>query len=234
MGRGTPDWYPDESPLAGPEHLDPAFVAGYDRKAGESAREDAIALQDLGLREGATVLDLGAGTGTFALAAAALGYRVIAVDVSDTMLRAAARKAGASTVEFVHAGLLTYEHRGPPADFIYTRNTLHHLPDFWKVLALHRVASMVRPGGFLRLRDIAFSFDPGEAHGAIERWLAAAPDRPEDGWTRAELETHLRAEYSTFTWLIEPMLERCGFSIRNASYSPSGTFADYLCERGPD
>lgn len=57
------------------------------------------------------------------------------------------------------------------------------------------------------------------------------PERPEEGWTRAELETHLRAEYSTFTWLLEPMLERCGFSIREAQHSPSGIFADYLCVR---
>ena len=46
-----------------------------------------------------------------------------------------------------------------------------------------------------------------------------------------ELEDHLRTEYSTYTWLLEPMLERSGFSIRDAHYSEAGTFADYLCER---
>ena len=231
MKRCAPGWYPDEAGLAGPEHLDPAYVAGYDHKAGEAAREDSAWLQGLGLPIGATVVDMGAGTGAFALAAATLGYRVIAVDISAEMLRMAARKAGAHSVEFIHAGLLTYEHRGQPADMVYSRNALHHLPDFWKAVALRRMASMLRPGGLLKLRDIVFSFDPGETDRAIERWLAEAPETPAGGWTRAELETHLRAEFSTFTWLMELMLERCGFSIREAHYSDSGIFADYLCDR---
>ena len=39
----------------------------------------------------------------------------------------------------------------------------YHLPDFWKGLALERIARIQRPGGVLRLRDIAFSFVPDEA-----------------------------------------------------------------------
>jgi ubiquinone/menaquinone biosynthesis C-methylase UbiE len=234
MKRATPPlWYPDERALAGPEHLEAGFVAGYDRKAGDSAAEDAAELPRLGLPRGATVVDLGAGTGAFALAAATLGFRVIAVDVSETMLREAARKAEGRGIEFVQAGMLTYEHRGEPAHFVYARNVLHHLPDFWKAMALRRMASVLRPSGLLRLRDIVFSFDPAEAKRAIDRWMAAAPERPEGGWTRAELEVHLRTEYSTFTWLLEPMLERCGFTIREARYSETRTFADYLCERAP-
>ncbi len=203
----SPAWYPDETALAGPEHLDAEFVAGYDRKAGDSATEDAAALPLLGLPQGATIVDLGTGTGAFALAAAALGFRVIAVDVSEAMLREVERKAEGRAIEIVQAGILTYIHRGDPAHFVYCRN------------------------GLLRLRDVVFSGDPDGAQSAIDRWLAAAPTRAEDGWTRAELVTHLRTEYSTFTWLLEPMLERCGFSIREAHYAEAGTFAEYLCER---
>jgi 2-polyprenyl-3-methyl-5-hydroxy-6-metoxy-1,4-benzoquinol methylase len=227
------NWYPNEIELAGAEHLDPGLVAAYDRKSGDAASQDAAALPLLGLAPGATVVDMGAGTGTFALAAAALGYRVIAVDVSEAMLREAARKAEGRGIEFVQAGMLTYEHQGPLADLVYSRNALHHLPDFWKAIALRRMASMLRPGGLLRLRDIVFSFDPTDADAAIDQWLVAAPDRAEDGWTRTELEQHLRKEYSTFTWVLEPMLDRCGFSIREAHYKHGGTFADYLCHRSP-
>lgn len=49
------------------------------------------------------------------------------------------------------------------------------------------------------------------------------------GWTRPELEEHLRDEHSTFTWLLEPMLERAGFSIADAHYTEDGIFARYLC-----
>ncbi|MDQ6604096.1 MAG: methyltransferase domain-containing protein, partial [Chloroflexota bacterium] len=126
-------------------------------------------------------------------------------------------------------GFLSYEHEGDAADFVYSRNALHHLPDFWKGLALARIAALLRPGGVLLLRDLVFSFDPSEADGAIEAWLAGAAARPEVGWTRDELATHVREEYSTFSWLLEPLLERSGFTIREAQHRPSGTYAMYIC-----
>src|SRR6185503_7468200 len=60
-------WYPDELAHAGPEHLDEAYVAGYDRKAGPESGEDLALLRELGLGERHTLVDLGAGTGSLAL-----------------------------------------------------------------------------------------------------------------------------------------------------------------------
>jgi hypothetical protein len=65
---------------------------------------------------------------------------------------------------------------------------------------------------------------------ASEKWLAGAAPSPDHGWTRAELETHLRDELSTFTWLLEPMLERAELAIVEARYS-DGIYAEYLCRR---
>jgi len=124
------------------------------------------------------------------------------------MTKAKAEELGLTNVEIARAGFLSYEHRGDPADFVYSRNALHHLPDFWKAIALARVADMLRTGGVLFLRDLVFHFDPSDAGGVIEDWLARAPARPEEGWTRPELATHVREEYSTFSWLLEPLLER--------------------------
>lgn len=232
-----PPWFPDELARAGPEHLDPAYAATYDRKAGFDPAGDVARLCGLGLDETATLVDLGAGTGALALASASLGSRVIAVDVSSAML-AVARKDAArrriTNVEFVQAGFLSYEHQGDPADLVYTRNALHHLPDFWKAIALRRVGSFLRPGGVLFLRDLVFSFDPGEAPVAIEKWLAGAAEHPGAGWTRSELEAHVRDEHSTFTWLLEPMLERAGFEIQEAEYR-APAYAAYVCvQRRPD
>ena len=78
---------------------------------------------------------------------------------------------------------------------------------------------MLRPGGVFFLRDLVFSFEPHDAESTIEQWLARAAARPEDGWTRAELETHVREEFSTYNWLLEPMLERAGFEIREIKYA---------------
>src|SRR5262249_1129299 len=64
-------WMVDEVAHAGPEHLDAAFVAGFDRKQGyPDPAEDLAALREHGIGTAATLVDLGAGTGTLALAAA--------------------------------------------------------------------------------------------------------------------------------------------------------------------
>jgi hypothetical protein len=49
-----------------------------------------------------------------------------------------------------------------------------------------------------------------------------------DGWTRADIEEHIRDEHSTFTWLLEPMLAHSGFQIEDTWYSPDGIFAKYI------
>src|SRR5689334_6946659 len=82
----APGWAFDELGHAGPEHLDPGYVAGYDTKSGADPVDDVAALRDLGLAPDATVVDLGAGTGRFSLAVAPHCSRVVAVDVSPAML----------------------------------------------------------------------------------------------------------------------------------------------------
>jgi ubiquinone/menaquinone biosynthesis C-methylase UbiE len=225
----------DEQALAGREHLDPGYVARYDRKAGLDPGSDIDLLRAHGLGPASTVIDFGAGTGIFAIAAASVCRLVTAVDASPAMVDALTEKArhvGATNVECVQAGFLTYTHDGPPVDVVYTRNALHHLPDLWKAIALKRMADMLVPGAILRLRDLVFSFELSEAEAGIDEWLhRAASPRPDEGWTRQELEAHLRDEHSTFTWLLEPMIERAGFAIAEATYGASGADAAYLCVR---
>ena len=152
----TEPWMIDELAHAGPEHLDPAFVAGYDRKQGyPDPAEDLAVFEAHGLGRTSAVLDLGAGSGQFALAAARRFGHVTAVDVSPAMnalLRERAAAAGLTNLDCVRAGFLSYDHPGPPVDGVYTRNALHQLPDFWKAVALARIADAMRPGGVLRLR----------------------------------------------------------------------------------
>jgi SAM-dependent methyltransferase len=218
----------DERAFAGDEHLDPSYVAGYDKKAGVEAGDDVELLRRLGLDATSTVVDLGAGTGVFAEAVAPHARRVIAVDPSPAMLAHARQRGG---FECVEAGFLTYEHAGHAPDFVYSRNALHHLPDFWKAIALLRVARLLPPGGVFVLWDLVYSFDPTEADEAFEAWYASAAEDPADGWTRAELETHVATEYSTFSWLLEPLLERVGLRIDDAWCSESRMYARYVCSK---
>jgi SAM-dependent methyltransferase len=210
-------------------------VAAYDRKARVDPSDDLDELRARGLRPTSTLIDFGAGTGTFAVAAASVCERVIAVDVSPAMvdaLRTKVLERRATNVECIRAGFLSYEHTGPAVDVVYTRNALHHLPDLWKGIALERIAAVLKPGGILRLRDLVFSFDLQDAGRRIDEWLdAAAVERPDEGWTREELQTHLREEYSTYSWLLEPLLEHAGFEIAAAEYEPLGAHAAYVCVR---
>lgn len=226
-------WWLDERAYAGPEHLDPAYVAQYERKAGFDPDEDLQALQRLGLDRDSTLIDLGAGTGTFAIAVAPLCRHVVAVDVSPamtTMLRDRVADLGIANVAVVDGGFLSYEHAGEPVDFVYTRNALHHLPDFWKAVALDRITRTMRPAGILRLRDLVFDFAPGEATEQIEAWTAGAVSDSAVGWTAAELAEHVRGEFSTYSWLLEAMLERTGFEILERSFERSA-YGTYTCRR---
>ena len=135
----APNWFIDELDYAGRENLDASHVERYDAKEDASAESEVALLKQLGLTRESLVVEIGAGTGQFSVEVAPECDRVIAVDVSPLMLRRLQAKVtalGLSNIELVRAGFLTYEHTGRRADFIYSRFALHHLPDFWKALAL--------------------------------------------------------------------------------------------------
>jgi SAM-dependent methyltransferase len=227
----SPSWLLDESRTIGRENVDAAHVARYDEKEDADAHAEVARLRSWVSSPNATVVDLGAGTGQFSLAAAEAFARVVAVDPSPVMLdrlRGKARAAGAS-VETVQAGFLTYEHAGEPPDVVYSRYALHHLPDFWKAVALGRTRALLPRGGVFRLWDIVYDFGVAETTERIEWWCASLEDAGSPGeWTRADLEEHVRDEHSTYAWLLEPMIEQAGFEIEEAIYSDDRFFARYL------
>ena len=76
--------------------------------------------------------------------------------------------------------------------------------------------------------DVVYSFAPAEAASRLDAWCATIGREVKDGWTRADLEEHIRDEHATFSWLLEPMIEHSGFQIEDAVYSPDGIFAKYV------
>ena len=229
------DWWLDELAHAGAEHLDAEYVAGYELKAGYDPTDDVNALRALGLNARSTVVDLGAGSGVFATAVAPFCASVTAVDVSPAMHAALVTRIAEANLDNVHAvnaGFLSYEHAGPPADFVFSRNALHQLPDFWKGIALQRAASFLRPGGILRLRDLVFDFDPQDADDRIGAWFAGATTDSARGWTASELAEHVRGEFSTYAWLLEALLEHTGFEVIERGFRRAA-YGTYTCRRLP-
>jgi ubiquinone/menaquinone biosynthesis C-methylase UbiE len=227
-------WIIDELAHAGPEHLDPAFIEGYDHKQGyPDPAEDLAAFAAQGLDANSVVVDLGAGTGQFALAAARRFRLVTAVDVSPAMLaalRERAAAAGLANLVCVQAGFMSYQHAGPPADGVHTRNALHQIPDFFKALALERIARMLRPGGVLRLQDLIYDFGPAEASAVFQGWFDHAAADPAEGYTAGDYAEHVRTEFSTYRWLLEPMLAATGFEVVSADFS-GRLYGAYTCVR---
>jgi ubiquinone/menaquinone biosynthesis C-methylase UbiE len=227
------NWWIDELAHAGQEHLDARYVAGYERKAGYDPAVDIEILRRHGLGADSTVVDLGAGTGRFSVEVAAHCRNVIAVDVSDPMTTLLCQRitdAGIENVTVVQSGFLSYQHIGEPVGFVFSRNALHQLPDFWKGIALSRIAAMLEPGGIFRVHDLVFDFEPSESEQRIPAWMAGAVDDPTRGWTADELAEHVRIEYSTYSWLFEPMLERTGFEILDRAYV-RGAYGAFTCRR---
>jgi len=229
--RTAPGWLLNELANAGRENLDGDHVERYDRKMDARATEEVERLRSWGLDASSVVVELGCGTGQFALTAADVCRRVVAVDVSPVMrdqLRRKVDEAAIGNIEIAAAGFLTYDHTGDPADIVYSRYALHHLPDFWKVMALRRVRAILRPGGVLRLWDVVYGFDPAEADERIEAWCAPFGEEVDSDWARWEMEEHVRDEHSTFTWLLEAMFESTGFGIEAVDYSDDGFDARYV------
>jgi putative AdoMet-dependent methyltransferase len=233
MSCAPSGWTYNEFAQLGIDFADPAEVEAYDRRQGDKDAVNAQLLQGLGVGKGHVVADLGAGTGSLAIQAALAGATVHAVDISPAMLeraRAKAGQAGAAGISFHHAGFLTYEPTPATADFVFSQFALHHLPDFWKQAAILRVAKSLRRGGLFYLKDVVFSFEPDRQEEGVKGWLSAVSHEDGKGWSRADLESHVRDEYSTFAWIIEGMLARAGFDIERADYSLSA-YASYLARK---
>ena len=85
----------------------------------------------------------------------------------------------------------------------------------------------------LRIWDVVYNFDPADAEDWIESWCSTSNAPDAGGWSRDELEEHVRDEYSTSSWLLESMMRRTGFIMEDAQYSDDGMFAQYVLPR-PD
>lgn len=226
-----PDWYYVDLKQVGIDFAEPAEVESYDERQADDPQEDRALLARLGIEHFHVVADFGCGTGMLACEAAQIAKRVHAVDISAEMLAKSLRRAkgmGLGNLATQQAGFLSYEIPENSVDIITSKFALHHLPDLWKGVALARLQRTLRPGGKLFLRDVVFECDPTEVPAVAENWIGWMGANT--GYDRAEVATHIRDEYSTYSWIMAGLIERAGFRLLQADYSMR-IYADYFAEK---
>jgi ubiquinone/menaquinone biosynthesis C-methylase UbiE len=177
-----------------------------------------------------TVIDIGCGTGAFAIHASKYFKRIYAVDVSQEMLQAVSAKARVHTIkniECCHSGFLQFQ---PPekADIIHSKWAFHHLPDYWKQAGLLNMNSMLKPGGMLFLADLVFQFAPH-----YETNIDMLIDELAQSFSEefvGEVKIHIRDEYSTFDWVLEGFMKRAGFKIEHSN-TADPLASEYICRK---
>jgi 2-polyprenyl-3-methyl-5-hydroxy-6-metoxy-1,4-benzoquinol methylase len=208
------DWYYNQRRKIG---IDSAVASIYQRH-GDSDLRARSALAMLGVKKGWRVADIGCGNGILACEAALLGAEVDAIDISPAMLALAEIEARDRKVAIrtQSAGLLSFAYQPESYDLIVSEFTLHHLPDFWKAVALARIFAALKPGASFYLRDIVFVRTPDGTERDVEGWAEFSITNHD--FNRDSVMTHMRDEYSTFGWVIERMLVDAGFVLTSVDY----------------
>lgn len=146
--------------------------AGWDqfRQGLYSASVRDKALAEANVRRGEVAADIGAGTGFLTEALVARGLRVVAVDQSETMLRALANKLSVYDGVECRSGEAEALPVGDGAvDHAFANMFLHHVEN--PPAAIREMARIVRPGGRIVITDLdkhEHEFLREEQH---DRWL---------------------------------------------------------------
>jgi hydroxyethylthiazole kinase-like uncharacterized protein yjeF len=180
------------------------------------------------LKRSDVVLDLGCGSGAFVVPAAKYCRKVYGADVSKTMLALLQEKLdaqGLKNVELFNDGFLSYSHDREPLDVVVSSIALHHIPDFWKAVALQKIVDALKPNGKLYLLDVFFNFSVSDWRNGTQKLLDDMSEA-----AGGEANVHVSSEYSTFNWIIEGMFERVGLEVEQ-TFDDATFLRAYVCRK---
>ncbi len=219
-----------EWPPVGVEFESVEAVRNYEFNQRICLARDKELLERLNVNSETRLLDLGCGTGALLEQAALLGATCTGVDVSENMISYARTRLVdlPGEVTLIRSGILEFDYKSNEFDVVIMRFVLHQLPDFWKQVAIDRVAKTLKPDGTFYLWDIIYSFPSKSYETEIVGWLERAGNEPGKGYGREDYEAHVRDEFSTFSWIIEGILERARLDIVNRTF-PSNVHGEYTC-----
>lgn len=212
-------WYYDEFQQTGLDYSDALNVETYDKQMQrfrDYKKEAETIMKFLDLTPKAHVLEIGTGTGHFAIEAAGVYKMVTAFDTSKGMLEYAKQKAkqyARTNIKWINKGFLSLDDT-KKYDAVVTNMALHHLPDFWKAVAFNNIYRSLKQKGKLYLGDVIFSFDPSCYREKIEVWMKDITELLGGKKMKKEAVMHISEEYSTYDWVIEKLLHISGFRYK--------------------
>ncbi|MEK3875920.1 class I SAM-dependent methyltransferase [Paenibacillus sp. FSL M7-0420] len=228
-----PKWQYDELQQIGIDFGSDQEVETYDsymNNIRSIEQEIRQALESINLQSDHTLLEIGTGTAELAIAAARQCNKVIAIDISSSMLDYAKRKAkrlGVHNIEFYLGGFLSFAGAGRSLDAVVTQNALHHLPDTWKMIALTRIYDMLKTGGKFYLKDVIYSFDIQNYNVFFSNLVDAHKYFHGDKAEEIAL-SFIKEEYPTLDWIMDGMLRRAGFAIESVEHF-EGFTSTFVC-----
>lgn len=229
------DWFYNELNHVGVDYSQKETASIYDDQMEsfrDYAKEAKLFIEKLNVDapEEMSVVDIGCGTGAFAVHAAKYLKTVHAVDVSKEMLNIARAKAESfniKNIEFHHSGFLQFQ-TDEEVDVVFSKWAFHHLPDYWKQAALLNINKMLKIGGLFLLTDFVFKFD-SEFEENTDRLLCELSKKFDKDFIE-ETKMHIREEYSTFDWILHGLIERSGFVVERMDASDP-LASEYFCRK---
>ncbi len=109
-----------------------------------------------------TILDLGTGPGTTAIALARMGYRVTACDISPFIVEVARQRAGdlAEAIDWRVDDIIRTSLSGP-FELIHDRGLFHVLKEKLRPVYVEQVGRLLKPNGILFLKTFSKQ-EPGD------------------------------------------------------------------------
>jgi ubiquinone/menaquinone biosynthesis C-methylase UbiE len=181
-----------------------------------------------------TMLDIGCGTGIFSLYFSKIFKEVYAMDISDAMLEQIKQDIITSNIvniKVVKSGFLDIDNKIlEPIDFVISNLVFHHLPDFWKQIALLKINKILKINSYFYISDVIFNFPVSEYEEVINKWLSKYEESQGIEFKK-RVEMHLKNEYSTFNWIFESMLKNAGFKIIKKNSHKESFISSYFCQK---
>lgn len=227
------DWKYDEFVQIGKDYSNPKESEIYDKSHSDFRdvkKENLDLIKKLKIKASHHVIEFGTGTGEFAIEASKVGAKIIAIDISDEMLKIAKKKnkeEKTTSLKFIKSGFLNFEAKANSFDFVVTSYAFHHLPDFWKSIALSRIFNMLKPKGIFYIQDVVI-----KESNCLENINSFIKHQEKQGgaFLKQDAIGHFKEEFSTFDWIFEKLLEKNGFEVMEKEYQ-FDLIGKYFCRK---